>query len=71
MTVLTKPDTGVAVAAFDLEGITSQLELLADWRDELRRMLAYALNNVWEEPDLDWLRSEVERFKLAVKGARR
>ena len=56
--------------SFDLDSRTEKLTLIADWRDELRRKLERASNNVWEWPDLDELRSEVERFKLACKGAR-
>ena len=45
--------------------------LLADWQDELRLKLARAVNDVWgPPPDLDELRSEVERFKLACEGVR-
>jgi hypothetical protein len=60
----------VQAVSFDLEEKTRRLELIAEWRDELRRKLGHALNDVWSMPDLDELRSEVEHFKLACKGAR-
>ena len=56
--------------SLDLDSRTEKLTLIADWKDELRHKLARAANNVWEWPDLDALRSEVERFKLACKGVR-
>ena len=59
-----------AVVAFDLDALTGNLELMADWKDELRLMFAAALNPVDMTPDIEWLRVEVERFKLACRGAR-
>ena len=56
--------------SFDLDTRTEKLTLLADWKDELRHKLARAADNVWERPDLDELRAEVERFKLACDGVR-
>jgi hypothetical protein len=57
--------------SFDLDSRTEKLTLIADWKDELRRKLYGAVNDVWAPlPDLDELRAEVERFKLACKGAR-
>ena len=57
--------------AFPLDALTERLIVIAAWRDELRRKLARAANDVWGPlPDLDELRSEVERFKLACKGVR-
>jgi hypothetical protein len=56
--------------SFDFEEKTKRLELICAWRDELRRKLARSLNDVWSTPDLDELRSEVVRFRLACKGAR-
>jgi hypothetical protein len=60
-----------AQAIFNIEDRTKKLELIADWRDELRRKLGNACNDVWSPaPDLEHLRTEVERFKLASKGTR-
>ena len=56
--------------AFSLDALTERLIVITAWRDELRRKLAQSLNDVWSTPDLDELRAEVERFKLACKGAR-
>jgi hypothetical protein len=57
--------------SFDLDSRTEKLSLIADWKDELRLKLARAVNDVWgPPPDLDELRSEVERFKLACEGVR-
>jgi hypothetical protein len=56
---------------FDIDERISRLNQIADWRAELRSNLAYAVNNVWDgPPDLEALRAEVERFKLACKGVR-
>jgi hypothetical protein len=58
-------------ANFDIDERTRRLTQIADWRDELRSKFAYTINNVWDAPpDLDELRAEVERFKLACKGVR-
>jgi len=54
----------------DIDQLTENLSVIADWRDEIRRMLIAALNPFDVAPDLDWLRTEVERFKLGCKGAR-
>jgi hypothetical protein len=63
--------SGAPKVTVEIDGVTDRLHLLADWRDELRRKLARAANDVWGPlPDLDELRSEVERFKLACKGVR-
>jgi hypothetical protein len=57
--------------SFDIDERTKRLELIANWRDELRLRLANALNDVWgPPPDLDELRAEVELFKMCCKGAR-
>ena len=57
--------------SFDLDEKTKQLELIADWRAELRYKFADAVNDVWgPPPDLNELRCEVERYKLACKGVR-
>ena len=57
--------------SFNLDAQTEKLELIADWKDELRRKLADACNDVWSPaPDLERLRTEVERYKLGCKGAR-
>jgi hypothetical protein len=57
--------------AFSLDALTERLIAIAAWRDELQRKLARAADDVWGRlPDLDELRSEVERFKLACKGVR-
>ena len=56
---------------FSLENRAKALELIADWRDELRLKLRRACNDVWgPPPDLDELRAEVELFKLACRGVR-
>jgi hypothetical protein len=51
-----------------IHDLNDRLAMLADWRDQLRRLLAYALNSEFP-PDYDALRLEVEQFKLACKGA--
>ena len=56
---------------FDANETTRRLTQIADWREEIRNQLAYAVNNVWDAPpDLDALRAEVEQFKLACRGVR-
>jgi hypothetical protein len=55
--------------SFDFEGKTKRLELIREWRDELRLMIEAAFNPLDMSPDIDWLKAEVERFKLACKGA--
>jgi hypothetical protein len=60
-----------AQAVFDVECVTEKLNLIADWKDELRGRFAYTVNDIWgAPPDYDELRAEVERFKLACKGVR-
>jgi hypothetical protein len=62
--------TEVQPISFDLDSRTESLTLIADWSNELRDMLAAALNPLDCAPDLDWLKVEVERFKLGCKGVR-
>jgi hypothetical protein len=68
MTVHTKTLNRAQAFSFDIDERTKRLELIADWRDELRQRLADSVNDV--PPDLDELKDEVERFKLACQGAR-
>jgi hypothetical protein len=57
--------------SFDIDERTKKLELIADWKDELRQRLADTVNDVWgPPPDLDELKAEVELFKMCSKGAR-
>jgi hypothetical protein len=57
--------------SFDFERKTKRLELICEWRDELRQRLARAIDDAWSPaPDLEELNAEVERFKLACRGAR-
>jgi hypothetical protein len=57
-------------AKFEIDERIACLNQAADWRDEIRGRLAHAANDVWSTPDLDALRTEVERFKLGCKGVR-
>jgi hypothetical protein len=51
--------------------LTERLNQMADWKDEIRRRLADALNDVWGgRPDYDELRKEVERFTAACRDFR-
>jgi hypothetical protein len=56
--------------SFDIDTRTTNLELIADKAVELRLMIEAALNPLDMNPDIDWLKAEVERFKLACRGAR-
>jgi hypothetical protein len=56
------------VVSFNLNEKIERLTTIADWKDELRRMIAAALDD--PTADLDWLKTEVMRFRLACKGAR-
>jgi hypothetical protein len=56
--------------SFDIDERTKRLELIANWRDELRLKLGRAVNDVWSMPDIDELKAEVELFKMCCKGAR-
>jgi hypothetical protein len=56
--------------SFDFEERTKRLELIADKAVELRLMIEAALNPLDMNPDIDWLKAEVECFKLACRGAR-
>jgi len=55
---------------FNLKEQTERLELIADKAVELLLMIEAALNPLDMNPDIDWLKAEVERFKLACRGAR-
>jgi hypothetical protein len=55
---------------FNLEDRTQKLELIADKAVELRLAIEAALNPLDITPDLDWLKGEVELFKMCCKGAR-
>jgi hypothetical protein len=57
-------------AETSLDALTEKLGIIADWRDGLRQLLAHAANDVWDWPDIEHLKVEVARFKLACKGAR-
>jgi hypothetical protein len=56
--------------SFDLKDRTQKLELIADKAAELRLMIQAALNPFDTTPDLEWLKAEVELFKLAARGVR-
>jgi hypothetical protein len=56
--------------SFNLQERTERLELIAEWAAELRRVLEAALNPLDTAPDIDWLKEEVARFKLACRGVR-
>jgi hypothetical protein len=56
--------------SFDIDTRATNLELIADKAAELRLMIEAALDPLDMSPDIDWLKAEVERFKLACKGVR-
>jgi hypothetical protein len=74
MTVHTKTLDRAQPFSFDLDERTKRLELIANWRDELR----LKLSGQWDHSsdfdpfalDVDELRQEVARFKLACRGPR-
>ena len=66
----TKQLASAQALSFDIEERTAKLEAIADWRDELQHALDAAANPFDIAPDLDWLRREVSRFRLACKGVR-
>jgi hypothetical protein len=55
------------VVEFDLVRRTEALVTIADWASELREMIAAGFDR---HADIDWLKVEVERFKLGCRGAR-
>jgi hypothetical protein len=61
---------GARAVSFDIEGVTEGLNVIADWRDELRQIIADEMDSL-DAAGLAWLRREVDRFNLACKGARR
>jgi hypothetical protein len=60
---------GAQEFSFDIEDRTEKLNLIADWRDELKELMR-ADYHLAMTLDLDGLRIEVDRFKLACKGVR-
>jgi hypothetical protein len=66
------PSTALAGAqeiSFDIEDRTQKLNLIADWRDELKELMR-ADYQLAMTLDLDGLRIEIDRFNLACKGVR-
>jgi hypothetical protein len=70
MTVHTKKLARAQAIKFDVEQRIRDLDLIADKKLELRLMIDAALNPFDMTPDLDWLKAEVELFKLSCRGAR-
>jgi hypothetical protein len=64
---------GAPKVAFDLDDLTDQLEMIADWKDDLRRRI-WRAQMIFELADFDHdfgpLQQEVEDFKRVCRSIR-
>jgi hypothetical protein len=60
---------GAQEISFGIEDRTQKLNIIADWQEDIRRLIADEMNSL-DTAGLAWLRAEVDRFNLACKGVR-